>query len=79
MKCPSYSFGCKMKSMPKNMMTMVKGDIDKVEHLEGVFCAFEKSNCITEEKGCICGNCDVYKENELTNMYFCLENDGKQA
>ncbi len=77
MKCPSYSFACKMKSMPKNVMSMVKGDLENTEHLEGLFCAFEKSKCIDEEKGCICATCDVYKENELSNLYYCLETNGK--
>ena len=77
MKCPSYSFACKMKAMPKNVMSMMKGDISKVEHMEGLFCSFGKSKCITEEKGCICGDCEVYKENNLTNSYYCLVENGK--
>lgn len=76
-KCPSYSFACKVKAIPNTMMNMVKGDIDKVEHMEGLFCAFEKSKCIDEEKGCMCAECEVYKENNLTNMYYCIETNGK--
>lgn len=79
MKCPSYSFACKLKGMPKNMLTMIKGDIDKIEHMEGLFCAFEKSKCIDEPKGCICVDCQIYKENDLENMYYCLETNGKSA
>ena len=64
MKCPSYTFTCKMKSMPKNMMNMMSKDLSKVEHMEGMFCAFGESKCIKEEKGCICASCELYKENK---------------
>ncbi|MCK5039667.1 MAG: DUF2769 domain-containing protein [Candidatus Aenigmarchaeota archaeon] len=77
MKCPSYKLGCKMKSMPKNMMTMLKGNISELNHFEGLFCAFENSNCITEESGCICANCELYKENKLDKLYFCTQTEGK--
>lgn len=77
MKCPSYTFMCKMKSMPKNMMTMMKGDISKVKHMEGMFCAFGKSNCIDTEKGCICATCEVFKENKLSKFYYCTVQKGK--
>jgi len=30
MKCPSYTFACKMKSMPANLMDMM-GDIGKLD------------------------------------------------
>lgn len=72
MKCPSYTFTCKMKSMPKNMMNMMSKDLSKVEHMEGMFCAFGESKCIKEEKGCICAGCELYKENNLDKSYFCL-------
>lgn len=73
MKCPSYSLLCKVKSMPTNMMAMMKSDLSKVEHMEGMFCAFGKSTCINVGKGCICEDCDVYKENKLKGNYFCLK------
>jgi len=76
MSCPSYTLGCKMKSMPKNMIGMM-GDISKKDHFEGLFCAFEKSNCITEKKGCVCATCPVYKENNLEKLYFCTTTDGE--
>ncbi|MBI2139570.1 DUF2769 domain-containing protein [Candidatus Woesearchaeota archaeon] len=72
MKCPSYTFMCKMKNMPGNMMSMMKGDLSKVAHMEGMFCAFGKSKCINIGKGCICATCDVYKENSLNKLYYCL-------
>ncbi len=75
MKCPSYTFYCKMKSMPGNMILMM-GDKDKI-HAEGMFCAYEKSHCIKEEKGCICSTCELFKENELGKGYFCTATDGK--
>lgn len=77
MKCPSYTLGCKMKAMPKGMMTMMSGSIDKQDHFEGMFCAFDKSKCIKEDKGCICGDCDLFKENNLDKTYFCTASGGK--
>ncbi len=65
-----------MKSMPGNIMGMM-GDISKKHHFEGLYCAFEASKCIKEKKGCICGNCEVYKENELNKQYYCLPNYGE--
>lgn len=76
MKCPSYSFACKIKSMPTNMMALVDG-MANVDHVEGMFCAYEKSRCIDEEKGCICGDCKIFQENGLTTTYFCLATGGK--
>ena len=76
MKCPSYTFACKMKSMPGNVILMM-GDMSHKIHAEAMFCAYEKSSCIDEEKGCNCGNCDLFKEYELGKGYFCLVSDGK--
>jgi len=44
-RCPSYTFACKIKSMPANVMDLIKG-IDKTDHHEGLYCAYEKSRCI---------------------------------
>ena len=66
-----------MKAMPGNIITMVKGDISKSDHFEGLFCAFEKSNCIIKDAGCICAGCEVYKENKLNKLYFCTKTGGK--
>jgi hypothetical protein len=73
MKCPSYGIMCKMKAMPKNMITMMKSDISKVDHMEGMFCAFGKSKCLKDKKGCICGTCPVFKENKLNKAYYCID------
>ena len=42
-----------------------------------MFCAFGKSKCITEEKGCVCGSCAVHAENNLDKTYYCMMNGGK--
>lgn len=80
-KCPSYSFACKVKSIPSNTAELLKGafkgNISEIDHIEGMFCAFGKSNCITDEKGCVCPECEVYKENNLTETYYCLVEGGK--
>jgi len=79
MKCPTYKLGCKMKAMPKNLMTMVKGNISEIDHFEGMFCAFGTSNCITEITECICETCDVFKDNKLTHYGFCAVEGGKKS
>ncbi len=71
MECPSYTFMCKIKSMPANVMAKVT-DVAAAEHVEGMFCAFGKSACIEENKGCICGNCLLFREYSLKKGYFCL-------
>jgi len=75
-KCPSYTMGCKIKSIPGNIMGMISG-ISEKEHFEGMYCAFEESHCIKEKKGCICAECKVYQENNLEKLYFCLTKDGE--
>lgn len=77
--CTSYTFTCKIKAMPNNIseMLMLERDISEVEHMEGMFCAFGQSKCITEEKGCMCISCEVHKSNNLDNSYFCTVLDGK--
>ncbi len=35
MKCPTYTFMCKMKSMPGNIMAMMS-DIGKKDHMEAM-------------------------------------------
>jgi len=76
MKCPSYTFSCKVKSMPGNIILIV-GDMEEKLHAEAMFCAYEKSRCIDEEKGCICPTCELFTENNLDKTYFCLNPDGK--
>ncbi len=79
MKCPSYKLGCKMKAMPRNMMTMLKGNIEELDHFEGLFCAFEKSNCITEITECICETCPVFKDNKLPDYGYCTTTGGVKS
>ena len=76
MKCPTYTFMCKIRNMPGNIMAMMR-DIGKVDHMEAMFCAFGDSRCITDEKGCICPTCAIYAENNLDKTYYCL--GGKAA
>ncbi|EKE02057.1 MAG: hypothetical protein ACD_20C00431G0010 [uncultured bacterium] len=78
-KCPSYTFGCKVEAIPGTIVDLAgaKGDISKLEHLEGMFCAYEKSNCINEQKGCLCGDCEVHKDYNLDKGYYCIQTGGK--
>lgn len=47
---------------------------------QGGFCfpTIGKSDCIKEEKGCICGTCPVYSKMELKNMYYCTRGSEKE-
>ncbi len=45
------------------------------------FCSFDsgKSDCITEEKWCICETCPVTEELGLTKIYYCIKgNENEQ-
>lgn len=74
--CPSYTAGCKIKNYPINMVKLVEG-IENVDHYEKMFCAFGKSDCIHEDKGCLCEYCEVYAENCLSRDEFCLAQGGR--
>jgi hypothetical protein len=78
MKCPSYTFACKMKSLPGNVKSTIK-DVSKSDHLEVMYCAFEKSECIASDKGCICDACEVFKEYELGRGHFCFVTGGRAS
>ena len=73
--CPSYTAGCKVKSYPINMVKLIDG-IENIEHYEKMFCAFGKSNCINEDKGCLCDSCKVFQENDLSREDYCLADGG---
>lgn len=70
-KCPSYSLGCKLKEMPSNLVHLAEG-LEKQDHFEGLFCAFGKSNCIKEDKGCLCVRCPLTKEDHLKGGAYCF-------
>ena len=74
--CPSYEFTCKVQSMPSNVLLLI-GDMDNMIHAEKLFCAYEKSSCIEQKKGCICPECEVQKKYDLKKVYYCLEDGGK--
>ena len=75
MSCPSYTLGCKLKNMPGNLYKMME-NLENIEHFEGMYCAFEKSRCINEDKGCVCSSCDIYNEYKLKKEDYCLANGG---
>ncbi len=39
--------------------------------MEGFFCARDKSTCDLEKKGCICGECPLSSEYQLSGSYYC--------
>ena len=74
LKCPSYTLGCRSKN--RDNIALLNEDIDKIKHHEIMFCAFEKSNCIHENRGCLCVKCPVHKKYELNNEDYCLKTGG---
>lgn len=72
--CPSYTKTCKIKNIPNLTKNII--DVDETQHLEIMFCAFEKSNCIHEHKGCLCSDCPVHKKYNLNNEDYCLNTGG---
>lgn len=76
MDCPSYTMGCKIKNFPGNVVKLME-DFEKVDHYEGMYCAFDKSHCISEDKGCLCDGCPVHAEYKLKREEYCLADGGK--
>ncbi|PKM85039.1 MAG: hypothetical protein CVU86_04060 [Firmicutes bacterium HGW-Firmicutes-11] len=76
MTCPSYAFACKKRSLTSNVILTMVGTDYRI-HAEAMFCAYEESHCIDEEKGCICADCEVHKEYQLEKGYFCVAAGGK--
>ena len=74
--CPSYTMGCKIKNYPVNLIKLME-DLDNVEHFEGMFCAFEKSHCIDEDRGCLCEECPVHAKYDLVREDYCLKTGGE--
>ena len=46
----------------------------ELEHAQmpGLFCAAGKSKLEIDQQGCLCSGCDVFKEHELKDGYFCV-------
>lgn len=77
MYCPSYSQVCKLKNAPENTNRPTENLQDRT-HYEKMFCAFEKSNCIHLDRGCICDKCEVHKQYGLHRHEYCLKTGGLQ-
>ena len=77
MTCPSYTDKCKVKNAPENLLKLM-GDLNKTDHYEKMFCAFERSNCIEEANGCLCSDCAVFREYNLKSNDFCLKTGGRK-
>ena len=74
-ECPSFTAGCKFKNYPVNLIKLMD-DLDNLEHFEGMFCAFEKSHCIDEDKGCLCDDCPIHAKYDLVREDYCLKTGG---
>lgn len=78
MKCPSYSSVCQIKNAPQNI-NLDTADLETRTHYEKMFCAFQKSNCIHLDRGCICDQCVVHQLYALNNNIYCLHTGGTQT
>lgn len=72
--CPSYTLSCKLKN--ETDLEQKAEEIKNLEHWEMMFCAFEKSHCIHENRGCLCVKCPVHKKYALNNEDYCLNTGG---
>lgn len=75
MSCPSYTDSCKIMNTPGNILKLME-NFSAQKHYEKMFCAFEKSHCIKEDKGCLCHDCEICKKYDLNSQEFCLRNGG---
>ena len=75
MTCQSYTEHCKLKNAPENFLKSLE-NLQNMQHYEKLYCAFEKSNCIYQDKGCVCSECEVYKNYNLQNHDYCLHTGG---
>lgn len=50
-----------------------------MEKDEKVFCSIGMTNCGLEQKGCICGDCEVFKGNDLKVGYFCTKGEATDS
>ncbi len=76
MKCPSYSTVCRIKNEPENSI-QTEADLQTRTHFEKMFCAFQKSNCIHLNRGCICDQCVVHQIYALQRHEYCLHSGGE--
>lgn len=76
--CPSFTTECKIKAVVQDVSKLVKG-LHKTKHFEGMFCAFEKSTCIHDQKGCKCSDCEIQKEHGLDTAYYCTGPNSAKA
>lgn len=74
LSCPSYTVTCKLK----NNMSINEDVLKRVHeaHWELLFCAFDKSHCIHENRGCLCSTCLIHKKYALNNEDYCLHTGG---
>jgi len=41
-------------------------------NVEGLYCVAGKTSCDLLKKGCLCGDCPIWKEYKLSKGYFCV-------
>ena len=74
LQCPSYTKSCHLRS-EKELFEKIN-NINTEKHFEVMFCAFEKSDCIQENRGCLCSQCPIHKKYALNNEDYCLSTGG---
>lgn len=48
---------------------------EEEESREKMFCSIGQASCALDQNGCICGDCPVWKEYELTSNYYCIKGE----
>lgn len=75
LNCPSYSSVCKIKNAHQNN-NLETETLEKKTHYEKMFCAFEKSNCIHFNRGCLCEQCLNFHDYNLDKCEYCRHTGG---
>ena len=73
MMCPSYEKTCKIGNGNQDIIPQ---ELSQMIHCEKMFCAFEKSDCIKQDRGCLCQRCEVFKKYDLKHREYCLKTGG---
>lgn len=65
---------CRCPDCPTYNSDSCPGDKD-----EKVFCSIGKTECTLEQRGCLCGDCEVFKSHDLKTGYFCIKGEAMDS
>ena len=64
----------KVADTPENMAKCICGECPSKNHDDmGFYCAKGKSPMTVRRRGCVCGDCALWRDYRLTKGYYCAE------